>query len=119
MSENGESDQDDQRAQSDADTDDSVDIDSHKMYAWTWCAQKAAKRQNSQTPTDILNLVYGSSSNKVFMTNLHTLIANHRRLYDYLTQGYIYTKITDDEGRLRDDDYDELEAKVSCQELPQ
>ena len=99
---------DDERNQSDSDTN-----DEDQMSAWKWFAYKAAEHQNGQTAADIINLVNGSSTSKVFMDNLRTIISNHRRLHDNLTQGDIYSKILNEELHFEthDDGYNQVEAQ--------
>ena len=104
MSENGDSDQ--EGTQSDSDTDEK------EMEAWKWFAIQTAKLQNGQTATDILELVNGRSTSKEFMDNLQNVISNHRKIYDHLTKGDIYSKIMDAEDDLKTDhDFHQWEAR--------
>ena len=104
VSENGDSDQDETQSDSDP--------DEKEMEAWKWFAIQAAKLQNGQTATDILELVNGRSTSKEFMDNLQNVISNHRKIYTHLTKGDIYSKIMDAEDNLKTDhDFHQWEAR--------
>ena len=86
------------------------DAEENEITAWRHFSKRAAALQQAERDDEIEGILRDPAQCKMFLCNLRTLLAVHRRLDDYLTEGTVYPALFDEVSDLKKNGYHESEV---------